>query len=185
MGVMRTKALLSLCVHASDGGFCSLTHLDGPPQMAPAMSDMGAKKAGRSPAWAFAAHLGALVTHGCSANARATCADLGKGAHGVSALPDKRPPAHGYSRSSSQHPPPYLSRSPHRHGSLPTPQHDIYRRTAAAASTTGLTTSPPSVRGRSAYGAPGQKRPSSARLQTPATPSRPRRPSGPTQPEPR
>lgn len=184
MGVMRTKALLSLCVHASDGGFCSLTHLDGPPQMAPAMSDMVRKRqagALRGPSLSTWVPL----SHGCSANARATCADLGKGAHVVAALPDKRPPAHGYSRSSSQHPPPYLSRSPHCHRSLPTPQHDIYRRTAAAASTTGLTTSPPSVRGRSAYGAPGQKRPSSARRQTPATPSRPRRPSGPTQPEPR
>jgi hypothetical protein len=59
---------------------------------------------------------------------------------------------------------------------LPTPQHDFYRRTAAA----GRTTSTPSVRGRSPYGAPGQKRPSSAGRQ-----SRPRRPSGPTQPEPR
>src|SRR3989344_3200961 len=64
----RTKGLppWGSCVpkpsHESDGGLCSLTHLDGQPQMAPAMSDMGAKKAGRSPAWAFAAHLGSLIT---------------------------------------------------------------------------------------------------------------------------
>jgi hypothetical protein len=54
-GAMSTKAHLSLCVHASGGGSCSLTRLDGPPKMAPALRNIVPtpnKKAGGA-LWTF------------------------------------------------------------------------------------------------------------------------------------